>query len=283
MTKYKYGNPEAPIVLIQPVGDHDLPEIEGEVAQIRKLTALDFQMIAVKVDDWNLDLSPWRSPAVFGKEDFGGGAASLLEEILRLCSDESKTYYLGGYSLAGLFSLWASYQTDRFAGIAAASPSVWFPGFLPYMKEHENQSRAVYLSLGDKEEKTKNPVMATVGDCIREAHAWLQQCGIRSTLEWNQGNHFRDPGLRTAKAFAWVMKLINFAYWIGGEGYNSYPGRYGITNYASVFEYICNGTAYYEQATLTGTAETGKSIETLRFAEMLSSFAQIPGDVDSTA
>lgn len=56
MTKYKYGNPEAPIVLIQPVGDHDLPEIEGEVAQIRKLTALDFQMIAVKVDDWNLDL-----------------------------------------------------------------------------------------------------------------------------------------------------------------------------------------------------------------------------------
>ena len=203
MTKYKYGNPEAPIVLIQPVGDHDLPEIEGEVAQIRKL---DFQMIAVKVDDWNLDLSPWKAPAVFGNEDFGDGAASLLEEILRFCSDESKTYYLGGYSLAGLFSLWASYQTDRFAGIAAASPSVWFPGFLPYMKEHENQSRAVYLSLGDKEEKTKNPVMATVGDCIREAHAWLQQCGIRSTLEWNPGNHFRDPGLRTAKAFAWVMK-----------------------------------------------------------------------------
>ena len=169
MTKYKYGNPEAPIVLIQPVGDHDLPEIEGKVAQIRKLTALDFQMIAVKVDDWNLDLSPWKAPAVFGNEDFGEGAASLLEEILRLCSDESKTYYLGGYSLAGLFSLWASYQTD-------------------------------------KEEKTKNPVMATVGDCIREAHAWLQQCGIRSTLEWNPGNHFRDPGLRTAKAFAWVMK-----------------------------------------------------------------------------
>ena len=60
--------------------------------------------------------------------------------------------------------------------------------------------------VGDKEEKTKNPVMATVGDCIQEAHAWLQQCGIRSTLEWNPGNHFRDPGLRTAKAFAWVMK-----------------------------------------------------------------------------
>ena len=78
-------------------------------------------------------------------------------------------------------------------------------------------------------------------------------------------------------------KFINFAYWIGGEEYNSYPGHYGITSYASVFEYICNGTAYYEQATLAGTAETGKSIENLGFAEMLSPFAQIPNNIDSTA
>ena len=34
-------------------------------------------------------------------------------------------------------------------------------------------------------------------------------------------------------------------------GYNSYPGRYGITSYAPVFEYVCNGTAYHEQTTLT--------------------------------
>ena len=113
-------------------------------------------MIAVKVDDWNLDLSPWRSPAVFGKEDFGDGAASLLEEILRLCSDESKTYYLGGYSLAGLFFSVGILSDGSVCGIAAASPSVWFPGFLPYMKEHENQSRAVYLSLGTKRKDEKS-------------------------------------------------------------------------------------------------------------------------------
>lgn len=35
--------------------------------------------------------------------------------------------------------------------------------------------------------------------------------------------------------------------------------------------------------TMPNTGETGKSVETLRFAEMLSSFAQFPGDVDSTA
>ena len=35
--------------------------------------------------------------------------------------------------------------------------------------------------------------------------------------------------------------------------------------------------------TMPNTGETGKSVETLRFAEMLSSFVQFPGDVDSTA
>ncbi len=29
---------------------------------------------------------------------------------------------------------------------------------------------------------------------------------INCTLEWNQGNHFKDVEIRTAKAFSWVMK-----------------------------------------------------------------------------
>lgn len=206
MVVYKYGDPEANIVLIQPVGDHDVHDIENEVSEIKKRTSLEFQMVAVKVDSWNQDLSPWRAPAVFGNEDFGEGASTLLAQILELCKDESKTYYLGGYSLAGLFALWASCQTDRFAGIAAASPSVWFPGFLSYVKEYGIASPAVYLSLGDREERTKNQVMAAVGDCIRELYGWLQEQEIDSMLEWNSGNHFKELGIRTAKAFAWVME-----------------------------------------------------------------------------
>ena len=206
MVVYKYGDPEANIVLIQPVGDHDVHDIENEVSEIKKRTSLEFQMVAVKVDSWNQDLSPWRAPAVFGNEDFGEGASTLLAQILELCKDESKTYYLGGYSLAGLFALWASCQTDRFAGIAAASPSVWFPGFLSYVKEYGIASPAVYLSLGDREERTKNQVMAAVGDCIRELYGWLQEQEIDSMLEWNSGNNFKEPGIRTAKAFAWVME-----------------------------------------------------------------------------
>lgn len=205
MKLYKFGDAGADTVLIQPVDDHDLSGIENEVTLIAESCGKNFHLIAVKVDNWNTDLSPWKAPAVFGKEDFGGGAEKTLDEILKLCSDETKTYYIGGYSLAGLFALWAAYRTDVFKGVAAASPSMWFPGFADYMKEHEIKTGAVYLSLGDKEEKARNPVMATVGDRIREAYAMLSGHGVKCTLEWNEGNHFKDADIRTAKAFSWVI------------------------------------------------------------------------------
>ena len=206
MTKYEYSDPGSAIALIQLADDHDLSVIESEVADIRKRAGDDFSLIVFKVDDWNRDLSPWQAPAVFGKEDFGGGASDTLKQVLSEIGKLKKRCYIGGYSLAGLFALWAAYQTDAFAGVAAASPSVWFPGFREYMRENEIRTGKVYLSLGDREEKARNPVMASVGDCIRQGYAWLQEKGVPCTLEWNEGNHFRDPDIRTAKAFAWVMQ-----------------------------------------------------------------------------
>ena len=208
MDIYKYGSSQTPVVLIQMVGEHDLPGIEREIMEIRRLTDMEFQLIAVKVNNWNQDLSPWNAAAVFGKEEFGNGAKNTLEVIKKLCADTNKYYCIGGYSMAGLFALWAASQTDCFAGIAAASPSIWFPGFLEYLKGQKIQSDCIYLSLGDKEEKTRNSVMVQVGNCIRQAYAWLNEEGIRCTLEWNTGGHFKDTDLRTARAFAWVMENL---------------------------------------------------------------------------
>ena len=203
---YTYGNPDAKTVLIQMIDDHDLEGIGAEAEEIRDRADKDFFLICVKVQSWNDDLSPWEAAAVFGKEGFGGKAGSTLNELMILCADRNRTYYIGGYSLAALFALWAAYQTDTFKGVAAASPSLWFPRFTDYMKEHSIKADSVYLSLGDKEEKTKNPVMSTGGDRIREAAEVLKRQGVKSILEWNQGNHFTDAGMRTAKAFAWLLE-----------------------------------------------------------------------------
>ncbi len=209
MEIYEYGNKSANIVLIQPIDGHSLGMMEKELelikAGIKRDAGKDILLAAFKVNDWNRDLSPWKAPAVFGKEDFGGGARETLDEIMRYCQDSSKAYYVGGYSLAGLFALWAVHQTDIFKGVCAASPSMWFPGFIDYMKENEIKCGDIYLSLGDKEEKAKNPVMATVGDCIRTAEKMLKEKERNCILEWNEGNHFKDPDIRTAKGFAWLL------------------------------------------------------------------------------
>ena len=206
MKTYTYGDPASGTVLLQPVDDHDLSMIESEVSLIRESAGDDFCLTALRVGSWNDDLSPWKAQAVFGNEGFGGRAQDTLDEILSFARDKGKRYYIGGYSLAGLFALWAVYHTEIFAGAAAASPSVWFPGFLDHMETNAIKTGKVYLSLGDKEEKTRNPAMAKVGDCIREGHALLVQQGIRCVLEWNEGNHFREADRRTAKAFAWLMR-----------------------------------------------------------------------------
>ena len=82
---YEYGNAEAQTVLIQPVDDHDMARLEAEVGEIRKLAGMEFRLLAVKVEDWNFDLSPWQAPAVFGNDDFGDGAKETLTKILEHC------------------------------------------------------------------------------------------------------------------------------------------------------------------------------------------------------
>ena len=205
MKSFLYGNENAKNVLIQPADGHDLAFIEDEVKAIRGQTGEDFCLAAVQAENWNRDLSPWEAPAVFGNGDFGGKAAETLGKILERFEGDGRRLVLGGYSLAGLFALWAATRTDRFAGIAAASPSVWFPGFTDYLRENPVRSGAVYLSLGDREERTRNPVMAEVGNRIREAEEILKGQGVKTVLEWNPGNHFRDADRRTARAFAWAL------------------------------------------------------------------------------
>ncbi len=77
---------------------------------------------------------------------------------------------------------------------------------MEFEQQRPIQAQRVYLSLGDREEHTRNAVMAVVGDNIRTLHSQLTECGADCTLEWNSGGHFKDADLRTARAFRWVME-----------------------------------------------------------------------------
>ena len=164
---------------------------------------------AVKVDDWNSELSPWEAPAVFGDKGFGSGAPEMLDYITGelIPGMGCDRYIIGGYSLAGLFSLWACYESDVFTGCCASSPSVWFPEWDSFIGDHRFKADLAYLSLGDKESKTRNPVMRTVADRIELQYQSLSDSigSDNVVLEWNKGNHFQDPTGRKVRSFQWML------------------------------------------------------------------------------
>ena len=206
---FLYQDEAATHLLIQPIDEHGLELLDQEIEAIKKLSDKPFSLVAFMIKDWNQELTPWAAPAVFGKVPFGSGAEKTLEFITsRLLPEVQENIphlILGGYSLAGLFALWVGYQTDKFDGIVAASPSVWFPKWIEYATDNKPLAKSIYLSLGDKEEKAKNPVMAQVGNAIRRQNELLTGQMDNTILEWNPGNHFVDSEKRTAKGFAWVM------------------------------------------------------------------------------
>ena len=210
-----YITDTAKYLLIQPVDEHDIKVLDNEVEEILKNTDELFSLIAFKIEDWNNELSPWEAPPAFGNKSFGSGAKDTLEFIESKLIPTVKEKYnlgveikfiLGGYSLAGLFSLWSAYKSNTFSGIAAASPSVWFNGWEEFIDNNTPLSNTIYLSLGDTEEKTKNKVMSAVGNNIRKQEELLKNNNINTMLEWNKGGHFSNPDLRVAKAFVWCIE-----------------------------------------------------------------------------
>lgn len=198
-----FGNVNADKIIIQMSDERELTIIEDSIS---KLDPVDYLLAVVIVDDWNKDLSPWKSPGVFG-EDFGDGANKTLDWVLNnlIDKDADKTYYLAGYSLAGLFALYSAYKTDVFSGVAAVSPSVWFPGFVSFCIERNILTKNAYLSLGDKEHKTRNSEMSKVKDSIEEIYKDLKEKDVNCFLEFNSGNHFKDVGERMKKGISWLL------------------------------------------------------------------------------
>ena len=211
---------QAQVLLVQPVDGHDLEELDAELDWISSNTNVPFRFIAVHVDRWFDELAPWPAPPVFGKTPFGNGAAKTLECLLHIVDEElgklnaqdgaNVRVILGGYSLAGLFALWTGYQAGQaFDAVVAASPSVWYKDWLDYAAAHVPQAKAFYLSLGDREERSRTPILTTIGTAIRRQQQLLDEAHVANVLEWNPGNHFQDNGVRTAKGFVWAMNTIH--------------------------------------------------------------------------
>ena len=195
----------------------DLPtiywgEMKNSSETIEKVLALcedvKCNYVVYEVKDWNTDFSPWEF-ALNKKMSFSGGGRSTLDWLVNECVPCCEKEYgltgkriLCGYSLAGLFSLWVFYESQAFGGVISCSGSLWFGDWIRYAESHTApQNSSVYLSLGDREEKARDRIMATVGDCTRRQYELVctDKNVSRHILEWNDGGHFNEPEKRIAK------------------------------------------------------------------------------------
>ena len=210
------GSAHPRYILVQTLGRHERGIFDSTVELISGATGVPFVLAAFQVFDWELDLTPWHDDAINRNPEVGTQTGQTLRYVTESLLPALETGYgklpviLGGYSLGGLFALWSSMQTDRFAAIAAASPSLWIKGWLDYACVHPVNAGKVYLSLGDQEEHVKNKSIARVGDCVRGEYELLKvQLGSENcTLVWNRGGHFQDGDKRQAAAFSWCIEAL---------------------------------------------------------------------------
>ena len=207
------GNkPGIPVIYLNTYSDEGQQVFEA----VQAVGCLPFNLATISNLDWNHDMAPWDNPAAFKKgEPFTGGADDylrlLVEEIIPRAEKElagpPAWRGIAGYSLAGLFALYAIYQTDVFSRVGSMSGSLWFPGFKEYIFTHEPKRLpdCIYFSLGDKESKTRNPVLKTVQENTEEIRAFYQSKGIDTEFQMNPGNHFVQGIERTAAGIQWLL------------------------------------------------------------------------------
>ena len=171
-------------------------------------------IISVSGADWEKDLSPWPAEKAFRKgTDFAGGAAEWLAGLVSELADAEKSFGLepsargiAGYSLAGLFSIYALYNCSAFTRAASVSGSLWYDGFADYAASRPTavQPQKVYFSLGDAEKNTRSR-MSSVEEDTRAIFGTFESRGAQCVFELNPGGHFSDVPRRLARGIGWIL------------------------------------------------------------------------------
>ncbi len=207
------GREDSPLIILHTVQE----EGEKVYRAVKQDAETDFSFAAIGNLNWDDEMSPWEIPPLFrGDTPCTGGADAYLEKltgrilpgILGILSGRPSYMALTGYSLAGLFAVYALYHTDLFSRIASASGSFWYPDFMEYTEREELKRKpdCIYFSLGDKEAKARNRILQSVEENTRSVEKRFREMGISTVLEMNPGNHFRDTEERMAKGIRWILE-----------------------------------------------------------------------------
>ena len=172
----------------------------------------DAVFVSIKVEDWNRYLSPYRAENPFRKGDYFSGDAdtllsSIINDLIPMVENKEKKgeRYLLGYSMGGLFSLYAASLSNAWKGVGSVSGSLWYINFDEYISSHPLLTEKVYLSLGRKEKESRNKVLKTVEEKTNIIYETIKSEGIECTFRLQEGGHFQDEEKRIRDAVSYLL------------------------------------------------------------------------------
>lgn len=196
-------------------------------SEVKERTSEDFIIVSYNVRNWNSDFSPWEAGDLAGNGCFEGKGLETLSFLTDSLIPAIKERYSNigreckifpsGYSLAGLFSLWAYYENPSlFNGVISCSGSLWFPGYKEYMEQKAGDNAEadgndiVYLSLGGRESASGNAAMDCVADITKQQYELIKKDSniLKCRYDINKGGHFADSAKRMAKGITWCMSVM---------------------------------------------------------------------------
>ena len=205
-----------PVVVLNTF-DEDGQEVWNKT---KELANKEYILVTISNIDWNKEMSPWYMDRLFkGADDYTGRADEYIEiltsrilpeidkNIKELLHIDIESYIIAGYSLAGLFAIYSLYKTNIFTSVISCSGSLWYPNFIEYIEKNELKvnPNKIYFSLGNKESKTKNELMAKVEEKTRFVEKYYNNKNIKTIYEENEGNHFQDVAYRITKGIKWIL------------------------------------------------------------------------------
>ncbi len=197
-----------------------VPYLQGDGQSLKtactSLKTPPFHLLVVNHDDWNDVYSPWQLPSPFEQGvSFRGEGAQTLAALTDTVSVQADARLQGsvdaralvGYSMAGLFALYGAVVSETFSMGASVSGSLWAEGLEHFLRASLPKAPLThfYFSLGSKERKSRNPVLAPLAAHTEAATHMLEAAGIQTAYEINPGNHFTEPDVRMARAIRWLL------------------------------------------------------------------------------
>ena len=207
------GGTSAPVIYVIDSSEH--PFVVETLTRGRTAT-----IVTIPVTNWNDALTPWPAAGIYrGEADFGGQAAEtlaeLLDEVMPAVEADAElspaARALCGYSLGGLFALFALTHADTFAAAACLSGSVWYEGWVEHLRALplDLSGHFAYLSLGTKERKAARPILKTVQDCMEQCASILRGDSCQVVFRTGPGNHMQHVNERLSAGLHELDAFLN--------------------------------------------------------------------------